>query len=62
MRNLLANALDGFTHESTIKFEITEKKTYNTSLIQQPNWLELILYDRIRGAQQGKYVGNIFVF
>ena len=25
-QNLLADALDGFTHESTIKFEITDKK------------------------------------
>ena len=32
-------------HESTIKFEIADKKTYNNSLIQQPNWLELVLHE-----------------
>ena len=39
------------------------RKTCNNSLIQQPNWLELVLHgNRIRGAQQVKYVGNTFVF
>ena len=36
------------------------RKTYNNSLIQQPNWLELVLHgEQNQGLQ---YVGNTLVF
>ena len=31
-------------HESTIKLQIADKKNYNNSMNQQPNWLELVLH------------------
>ena len=49
------------SQQSTLK--LLMRKTYNNSLIQQPNQLELVLHgNRIRGAQQVKYVGNTSVF
>ena len=49
------------SQQSNLKF--LTRKTYNNSLIQQPNWLELVLHgEQNRGAQQVKYVGNTFVF
>ena len=42
--NVLVHAVDGYMHEATIKLKIANKKTYNNSLIQQPNCLELVLY------------------
>ena len=32
-------------HESTIILKLLTRKTYNNSLIQQPNWLELVLHE-----------------
>ena len=43
--------------------KLLTRKTNNNSLIQQPNWLELVLHgEQNQGAQQMKYVGNTFVF
>ena len=42
--NVLVHAVDGYMHEATIKLKIADKKTYNNSLIQQPNCLELVLH------------------
>ena len=40
--------------------ELMMRKTYNISLIQQPNWLELVVYGE---QNQGSPVcGNTFVF
>ena len=41
-----------------------EKKNLQYSLIQQPNWLELVLHgEQNQGHSTGvKYVGNSFVF
>ena len=49
-RKLLANALDRFTSESLTR------KTYNNSLIQQPNWLELVLHGE---QNQGHSTGEV---
>ena len=39
------------------------RKTYSNSLIQQPNWLELVLHgEQNLGHSTVKYVGNTFVF
>ena len=49
------------SQQSNLK--LLKRKTYNNSLIQQPNWLELVLHGEWNwGTQQVKYVGNTFVF
>ena len=46
------------THELS-NLKLLTRKTYSNSMIQQQDWLELVLHgDRIRGTQQVKYVGN----
>ena len=55
-RKLLVNALDGCIHESTIKLTISDMKNYNSSLIQQPNWLDLVLHGE---QNQGHSTGEV---
>ena len=54
-RKLLVNALDGCICESTTKLKIADEKTYNNSLIQQPNWLEQVLH----GEQNQTYNNSL---
>ena len=42
-------------HASTIKLNIADEKTYNITMIQQPNWLELVLHgEQIQGHSTGE--------
>ena len=48
-------------HKSTIKLKIADKKTYNNSLIQPPNWLELVLHGEMnQGCSTGEVCWKYF--
>ena len=48
--SLLMLWMDLYTSQQS-NLKLLTRKTYNNSMIQQPNWLELVMHgERIRGA------------
>ena len=52
----LVNALDRLKHKSPIKQKIADKKTYNITMNQQLNWLQLVLHGK---QKQGCSTGEV---